>query len=144
MSKAKKQILFATGAQTAALSIATTDTLTTSSEVSLADELARRVNAWFEAGKIEYSQYDLFRRRLKEQPAVSDVKLDGNVLVLAVNGGEDERIFPDDANLDEVVVVDSLPLRQKVWNWIKSHAAISISGGVLLVLLVVLLIKKLR
>lgn len=74
---------------------------------NLADEILRRANAWLTAEKINYAQYDLLRKRLKASPAVLDAKLDGNIIVLALADGSQERILPDAANLPEITVIDS-------------------------------------
>lgn len=104
---------------------------------SLADELLVRANAWLTAGKINFAQYDLFKKRLKETPAVVDAKLDGNVIVCALADGTEHRILPDDANLPEVTVTDSrdtwtlLGITWKKKYWIATFSATAVLIAVL-------------
>lgn len=105
--------------------------------VSLADELLVRANAWLTAGKINFAQYDLFKKRLKETPAVVDAKLDGDVIVCALADGTEHRILPDDANLPEVIVTDSrdtwtlLGITWKKKYWIATFSATAVLIAVL-------------
>lgn len=155
MNHKKKQILFATGTPVAAtlgaglddgkLDVAAAASGGILSGPGLAEILSRRVNAWAEKGQIEPTQLTLFLSRVKEEPAVTDVKLDGNVLVLDLDDGTVERIFPDDGvELPEVPVVGHNHWYERCWYWVKNHKAASIGGGALLVLLIVLLIVKHR
>lgn len=111
--------------------------------VRLADELARRVYAWAERGDIESTQLTLFLKRVKQSPSVTDVKLDGNVLVLSIADGTVVRITPDDGlELPEIPVVGHLAWYERAWYWIKAHKAVAIGGTTLLLALVILLIVK--
>jgi hypothetical protein len=107
---------------------------------NLADEILRRANAWLTAEKINYAQYDLLRKRLKASPAVLDAKLDGNIIVLALADGSQERILPDDANLPEFTVIDSpdtwtiLGLTWKKKYWIATFSATAVLIAVLSIL----------
>lgn len=132
----KKQTLFLTGPvipkeMTAILPLQGTDA------ASLADELLVRANAWLTAGKINFAQYDLFKKRLKETPAVVDAKLDGDVIVCALADGTEHRILPDDANLPEVTVTDSrdtwtlLGITWKKKYWIATFSATAVLIAVL-------------
>ncbi|MBR3725249.1 MAG: hypothetical protein IKN11_07700 [Bacteroidales bacterium] len=108
-----------------------------SDAASLADELLVRANAWLSAGKINFAQYDLFKKRLKETPAVVDAKLDGDVIVCALADGTEHRILPDDANLPEVIVTDSrdtwtlLGITWKKKYWIATFSATAVLIAVL-------------
>ena len=108
-----------------------------SDAASLADELLVRANAWLSAGKINFAQYDLFKKRLKETPAVVDAKLDGDVIVCALADGTEHRILPDDANLPEVIVTDSrdtwtlLGITWKKKFWIATFSATAVLIAVL-------------
>ena len=108
-----------------------------SDAASLADELLVRANAWLTAGKINFAQYDLFKKRLKETPAVVDAKLDGDVIVCALADGTEHRILPDDANLPEVIVTDSrdtwtlLGITWKKKYWIATFSATAVLIAVL-------------
>lgn len=156
MNRKKKQILFATGTPgvlTLGAGLLDDKPDVTAVNVgggvlngpSLAEILSRRVNAWAEKGQIEPTQLTLFLRRVKEEPAVTDVKLDGNVLVLTIDNGTEERIFPDAGiELPEVPAVGHYYWYEKCWHWVKNHKAVAIGGGSLLVLLIVLLIVKHR
>ena len=111
-----------------------------SDAASLADELLVRANAWLTAGKINFAQYDLFKKRLKETPAVVDAKLDGDVIVCALADGTIHRILPDDANLPEVTVTDSrdtwtlLGITWKKKYWIATFSATAVLIAVLSIL----------
>lgn len=108
-----------------------------------AEILSRRVYEWSSEGKIEPTQLSLFLKRVKIEPKVVDVKLDGNILVLSIADGTEERIKPDDGiELQEVPFVYSRPWWEKSWYWIKNHPALSIGGGVLVIAIIVLLIVK--
>lgn len=96
---------------------------------NLADEILRRANAWLTAEKINYAQYDLLRKRLKQTPAVLDAKLDGNIIVCALADGTEHRILPDDANLPEIPVIgkrDTWTILGITWKkkyWIATFSA---------------------
>ena len=107
-----------------------------------ADQLLNIAASWMAQERISYAQYDLLRQRLKKEPAVTDLKLDGDVVVLAIEGGAEERIFPTDPNLPPVVVKDHVPFYEKAWYWIKNHKAVAIGGGSAVLLLVIALIVK--
>lgn len=133
----KKQTLFATGTLTADLVLGSPAVAEGKTQASLADELLVRANAWLAAGKINYAQYDLLRKRLKETPAVVDAKLDGDIIVCALADGTEHRILPDDANLPEVVVTDSrdtwtlLGITWKKKYWIATFSATAVLIAVL-------------
>lgn len=127
---------------------------------NLADELLRRANAWLTAEKINYAQYDVFRRRLKETPAVVDAKLapydstrlvyatgketpavvDANVIVCTLTDGTEHRILPGAANLPEFTVIDRrdtwtiLGLTWKKKYWIATFSATAVLIAVLSIL----------
>ena len=107
---------------------------------SLADELLVRANAWFTAGKINFAQYNLFKKRLKETPAVVDAKLDGDIIVCALADGTEHRILPYAANLPEVTVTDSrdtwtlLGITWKKKYWIATFSATAVLIAVLSIL----------
>lgn len=107
---------------------------------NLADELLRRANAWLTAEKINFAQYDLFKKRLKASPAVLDAKLDGNVIVCALADGTEHRILPDDANLPEIPVIgrrDTWTILGITWKkkyWIASFSATAVLIAVLSIL----------
>lgn len=107
---------------------------------NLADELLRRANAWLTAEKINYAQYDVFRRRLKETPAVLDAKLDGNIIVLALADGTQERILPDQPNLPPIPVIghrDTWTILGLTWKkkyWIATLSATAVLIAVLSIL----------
>ena len=107
---------------------------------NLADEILRRANAWLTAEKINYAQYDHLRKRLKASPAVLDAKLDGNILVLALADGSQERILPGAANLPEFTVIghrDTWTILGLTWKkkyWIASFSATAVLIAVLSIL----------
>lgn len=107
---------------------------------NLADELLRRANAWLTAEKINYAQYDLLRKRLKASPAVLDAKLDGNIIVLALADGSQERILPDAANLPPIPVIgrrDTWTILGLTWKkkyWIATFSATAVLIAVLSIL----------
>lgn len=107
---------------------------------NLADELLRRANAWLTAEKINFAQYDLFKKRLKASPAVVDAKLDGNVIVCALADGTEHRILPDDANLPEIPIIgkrDTWTILGITWKkkyWIASFSATAVLIAVLSIL----------
>ena len=113
--------------------------------VRLADELMQRVATLYVGEKVTDHQYYYFKQRIKESPAVADIKLDGDVLVLILADGTQERVQPGHgAELPQVDIVEHLPLYQRAWYWIKAHKAVAIGGATLLLALVVLLIVKRR
>lgn len=107
---------------------------------NLADEILRRANAWLTAEKINYAQYDLLRKRLKASPAVLDAKLDGNIIVLALADGSQERILPDAANLPPIPVIgrrDTWTILGLTWKkkyWIATFSATAVLIAVLSIL----------
>ncbi len=127
---------------------------------SLADELLVRANAWLTAEKINYAQYDVFRRRLKETPAVVDAKLapydstrllyatgketpaavDANVIVCILADGTEHRILPAAANLPEFTVIgrrDTWTILGLTWKkkyWIATFSATAVLIAVLSIL----------
>lgn len=112
---------------------------------NLADEILRRANAWLTAEKINYAQYDLLRKRLKASPAVLDAKLDGNIIVLALADGSQERILPDAANLPEITVIDS----PDTWTilgltWKKKYRIATFSATAVLIAVLSILAAKHR
>ena len=152
MKHTKKLILFATGISPNAATAVVLDgnrgkpdpgnlaeVLSTGGR---ADQLLNIAASWMTQDRISFAQYDLLRQRLKKEPAVTDIKLDGNVLVLAVEGGAEERLFPEDPNLPQVDVVDHVPFYEKAWYWIKNHKVAAIGGGSAVLLLVIALIVK--
>lgn len=151
-----KQILFATGANPFGGTAAggTKDLATTATppagngsgkEASRAEELMRRVYAWFEKGTINYAQWMNFRELLKKEPAPVDAKMDGVELVVVWADGQEKRLLPTDANLPEVVIrpLDSPPLTrwQRMKVWISAHRAATIGIGAVVVVLVVLVVR---
>jgi hypothetical protein len=111
--------------------------------VRLADELMQRVSTLYVGEKVTDYQYYYFKKRIKEAPAVTDIRLDGDVLVLIIANGTEERVQPGDgAELPQVDIVEHVPFYEKAWYWIKSHKVVSISGAALLLALVILLIVK--
>lgn len=151
-----KQILFATGANPFGGTAAggTKDLATTATppagngsgkEASLADELMRRVYAWFENGTINYAQWMNFRELMTKEPAPVDAKMDGVELVVVWADGQEQRLLPTDANLPEVVIrpLDSpVPTRwQRMKVWISTHKAATIGIGAVVVVLVVLVVR---
>ena len=150
-----KKILFSTGANAAtmglkpdadgAVEMPTDGNLNTpgGDAVRLADELMQRVSTLYVGEKVTDYQYYYFKKRIKESPAVTDIKLDGDVLVLIIANGTEERVQPGDgAELPQVDIVEHVPFYEKAWDWIKNHKAVSISGAALLLALVILLIVK--
>ena len=107
---------------------------------NLADEILRRANAWLTAEKINYAQYDLLRKRLKASPAVLDAKLDGNIIVLALADGTQERILPDQPNLPPIPVIghrDTWTILGLTWKkkyWIATFSATAVLIAVLSIL----------
>ena len=151
-----KQILFATGANPFGGTAAggTKDLATTATppagtgsgkEASRADELMRRVYAWFENGTINYAQWMNFRELLTKEPAPVDAKMDGVELVVIWADGQQQRLLPTDANLPEVVIrpLDSpVPTRwERMKAWISTHKAATIGIGAVVVVLVVLVVR---
>ena len=147
-----KQILFATGANpfggTAAGGtnvVATTATPPAGNgsgkEASRADELMRRVYAWFENGTINYAQWMNFRELLKKEPAPVDAKMDGVELVVVWADGQQQRLLPTDANLPEVVIRPDESRWERMKAWISAHKAATIGIGAVVVVLVVLVVR---
>ena len=103
---------------------------------SLADELLVRANAWLTAEKINYAQYDLFKKRLKETPAV----VDANVIVCILADGSEHRILPSAANLPEFTVIghrDTWTILGLTWKkkyWIATFSATAVLIAVLSIL----------
>lgn len=111
--------------------------------VRLADELMKRVASLYVGEKVTDHQYYYFKKRIKESPAITDIKLDGDVLVLIIANGTEERVQPGDgAELPQVDIVEHLPFYEKAWYWIKAHKAVAIGGTTLLLALIILLIVK--
>ena len=112
--------------------------------VRLIDGLMLRVQTLYVNEKVTDYQYYYFRERVKKAPAVTDIKLDGDVLVLIIADGTEERVQPGDgAELPQVDIIEHVPFYQKAWYWLKTHKAVAIGGGTVLFALVVLLIVKL-
>ena len=111
--------------------------------VRLADQLMQRVASLYVGEKVTDHQYYYFKKRIKESPAVTDIKLDGDVLVLILADGTEERVQPGHgAELPQVDIVEHIPFHERAWYWIKAHKAVAIGGGTLLLALVILLIVK--
>ena len=111
--------------------------------VRLADELMKRVSTLYVSEKVTDHQYYYFKKRIKESPAVTDIKLDGDVLVLIIADGTEERVQPGDgAELPQVDIVEHLPFYERAWYWLKAHKAVAIGGGTVLLALIILLIVK--
>lgn len=147
-----KQILFATGANpfggTAAGGtnvVATTDTPPSGNgsgkEASRADELMRRVYAWFEKGTINYAQWMNFRELMKKEPAPVDAKMDGVELVVVWADGQEKRLLPTDANLPEIIIRPEQTRWERIKAWISAHKAATIGIGAVVVVLVVLVVR---
>lgn len=111
--------------------------------VRLADELMKRVASLYVGEKVTDHQYYYFKKRIKESPAVTDINLDGDVLVLIIANGTEERVQPGHgAELPQIDIVEDLPFLERAWYWIKAHKAVAIGGGTLLLALIILLIVK--
>lgn len=147
-----KQILFATGANpfggTAAGGtnvVATTATPPAGNgsgkEASLADELMRRVYAWFENGTINYAQWMNFRELMTKEPAPVDAKMDGVELVVVWADGQEQRLLPTDANLPEIIIRPEQTRWERMKAWISAHKAATIGIGAVVVVLVVLVVR---
>lgn len=147
-----KQILFATGANpfggTAAggtKDVATTATPPASNgsgkEASRADELMRRVYAWFENGTINYAQWMNFRELMTKEPAPVDAKMDGVELVVVWADGQQQRLLPTDANLPEIIIRPEQTRWERMKAWISAHKAATIGIGAVVVVLVVLVVR---
>lgn len=147
-----KQILFATGTNpfggTAAGGtnvVATTATPPAGNgsgkEASRADELMRRVYAWFENGTINYAQWMNFRELMTKEPAPVDAKMDGVELVVVWADGQQQRLLPTDANLPEVVIRPDESRWGRMKAWISAHKAATIGIGAVVVVLVVLVVR---
>lgn len=147
-----KQILFATGANPFGGTAAggTKDLATTATppadngsgkEASRADELMRRVYAWFENGTINYAQWMNFRELMTKEPAPVDAKMDGVELVVVWADGQQQRLLPTDANLPEVVIRPDESLWGRMKAWISAHKAATIGIGAVVVVLVVLVVR---
>lgn len=142
----KKKILFGTGSNANFIGpvipediaeIISGDAVNAATLADISQELARKVYAWYNAEKINYAQYDLFKNRLKKAPAVTDARLDGDVLVLSIAGGQEERILPTDANLPIVPVIgkkDTWKIFGVTWKkkyWIATFSATAVLIAVL-------------
>ena len=147
-----KQILFATGANPFGGTAAggTKDLATTATppagngsgkEASRADELMRRVYAWFENGTINYAQWMNFRELMTKEPAPVDAKMDGVELVVVWADGQQQRLLPTDANLPEVVIRPEQTRWERMKAWISAHKAATIGIGAVVVVLVVLVVR---
>lgn len=147
-----KQILFATGANpfggTAAAGtnvVATTATPPAGNgsgkEASRADELMRRVYAWFEKGTINYAQWMNFRELMTKEPAPVDAKMDGVELVVVWADGQQQRLLPTDANLPEIIIRPEQTRWERMKAWISAHKAATIGIGAVVVVLVVLVVR---
>ena len=147
-----KQILFATGANpfggTAAGGtnvVATTATPPAGNgsgkEASRADELMRRVYAWFEIGTINYAQWMNFRELMKKEPAPVDAKMDGVELVVVWADGQEQRLLPTDANLPEIIIRTEQTRWERMKAWISAYKAATIGIGAVVVVLVVLVVR---
>lgn len=147
-----KQILFATGANPFGGTAAggTKDLATTATppagngsgkEASLADELMRRVYAWFENGTINYAQWMNFRELMTKEPAPVDAKMDGVELVVVWADGQEQRLLPTDANLPEIIIRPEQTRWERMKAWISTHKAATIGIGAVVVVLVVLVVR---
>ena len=147
-----KQILFATGANPFGGTAAggTKDLATTATppagngsgkEVSLAEELTRRVYAWFEKGTINYAQWMNFRELMTKEPAPVDAKMDGLELVVVWADGQEQRLLPTDANLPEIIIRPEQTRWERMKAWISAHKAATIGIGAVVVVLVVLVVR---
>lgn len=147
-----KQILFATGANPFGGTAAgdTKDVATTATppagngsgkEASRAEEVTRRVYAWFEKGTINYAQWMNFRELMNQEPAPVDAKMDGGELVVVWADGQEKRLLPTDANLPEVVIRPEQTRWERMKAWISAHKAATIGIGAVVVALVVLVVR---